>query len=329
MPSPTPIAVLGATGTVGQKLIRMLMTHPRFRVGELIASERNLGKPYGQAVLWKEETPLPESLAARSLCSHEDIRSPFALSALPEEVAGEVEPALMERGIHVVSNASAHRMDPQVPLVIPEINKGHLELLESQSTPGKIVTNPNCAAIFAALGVAPLLELGKLEHLSLTTLQAVSGAGYPGVPSLDILGNIIPLPKEEEKIEREMKRILGKVREKASFSVTAHAHRVPVLHGHTVALHLFFDRPVTAPEAIERYEAWNTQYPKTFCVHGAQDRPQPTRDIHSLDQRVHIGRLKQGDGPHILGLISQGHNLVRGAAGAALLNLEALEDYLG
>ena len=326
---PTPVAVLGATGTVGQKLLRMLWQHPEFQVTEVVASERNQHRPYAEAVQWREDIPLPAPLASLTLCSPSDIRSPFALSALPSAVARDIEFGLAQRGVHVVSNASALRMEDNVPLLIPEINCEHLSLIREQNTPGKIVTNPNCATVFAALALAPLRELGELEHVSLATLQAISGAGYPGVSALDITGNTIPnIAGEEEKITQESKKILSTPHAPAAFSVTVHVHRIPVLHGHTIVLHLLFKTPVSPKEVTARYQQWNHRHPQLFHLHQDPFHPQPAKDLHPLDQSVHIGRIKQGDHPHIIGLIAQGHNLVRGAAGAALLNLQALQEYL-
>ena len=325
----TPIAILGATGAVGQKLIRMIEGNSGFHVAEVAASERRQGKTYGEVVSWKEEIPLPESVRHLPLCSPQKIRSPFALSALPGKVAQTVEPELARMGIHVVSNASSLRMGPTIPLLIPEVNREHLSLIHQQTTPGKIVTNPNCATVFVVLALAPLLELGELEHLSVVTLQAISGAGHHGLSALDIVGNIIPnIPGEEEKIEEETKKILGHTNTPAPFSVTAHVHRVPVLHGHTIALHLFFKTPVTIGAVQTQYAKWTKRFPSLYQIYQDDFHPQPLKNIHSLDQKVHIGRIKQGDRPHIVGLISLGHNLVRGAAGAALLNLEALKMYL-
>ena len=325
----TPLAILGATGTVGQKLIRMISAHPDFGLSQVMASERNQGKTYGKATTWREECPPPEGLLEMPLCGPGDIRAPFALSALPSGPAREIEPMLAGRGIHVVSNASALRMEYSIPLLIPEINRSHLSLIKEQSDQGKIVTNPNCATVFASLALAPLMELGELQHASLVTLQAISGAGYPGVPATDILGNIIPnIPGEEEKIGQEMKKILGTPQTPSNFSVTVHVHRVPVMHGHTIAMHLFFKSPVAAESLTECYAQWNQRHPDLYRVYRDEFRPQPLKDITALDQAVHIGRIKQGDAPHIVGLISQGHNLVRGAAGAALLNLKALQEYL-
>ena len=211
---PIPVAILGATGAVGQKLITMVQQHPSFELGELAASKQSQGRLYREASPWREEVPLSpdleKKLSTMTVCSPSQVKSPFALSSLPSPEAQEIEPLLASQGIHVLSNASALRMDPQVPLLIPEINRDHIELIKKQKTPGKIVTNPNCAAVFICLAIAPLRELGCLQHVSLTTLQGVSGAGYNGVSSMDILGNIIPyIDNEEDKIEEETKKILG------------------------------------------------------------------------------------------------------------------------
>ena len=325
----TSVAILGATGLVGQKLVRMIHDHPHFDLGELAASERNKGKIYGEVVSWREEVPLPQKASQIKLCSLKEVRSPFALSALPSEVARTVEPLLASNGTHVVSNASALRMEPFIPLLIPEVNRDHLHLIKKQKTSGKIVTNPNCATVFACLALAPLLSMGELKHISLTTLQAISGAGMTGLASMDILGNIIPnILDEEDKIQEETKKILGDQNTPASFGVTVHVNRVPVMHGHTIILHLTFKSPIYAHTISSEYEKWNHSHHGLYQLHQDDFRPQPQKDIHSLDQRTHIGRIKQGDHPHVVGLIAQGHNLVRGAAGAALLNLEALLEYL-
>jgi aspartate-semialdehyde dehydrogenase len=323
------VAVLGATGTVGQKMIRMLENHPTFEIAELAASERSAGKVYGEITKWREQDDLPERIAAMTLKNLDEVTSPYAISSLPASVAREVEPALAGKGVNVVSNASALRMVKNVPLVIPEINAAHLSLLSEQGTSGKIVTNPNCSTVFLALGLAPLIDIAPIEHVNVVTLQALSGAGYPGVSSNDVIGNIIPfIGNEEDKIETEAKRILGAPHQHQDFSITCHVHRVPVLHGHTVATHVHFKTPVTPEEVEMAYAKWNKKNPGLFKVHTQDDRPQPLRDITNYDQRCHIGRIKQGGTPNIVGFVSQGHNLVRGAAGAALLNLELLHNFL-
>ncbi len=324
-----PVAILGATGPVGQKVISMLQDHPRFRVAELAASDARVGKKYGEIVAWKNEYPLSPEVAALEMRPLLEVQSHCVISALPAEVAREVEPALAGRGHLVSSNASAFRMQEDVPLLVPELNSAHLSLLNRQKTQGRIVTNPNCSTVFLVSALAPLLELGTLQHVSVVTMQALSGAGYPGVPSFDILGNLIPhIGGEEAKIQEETKRILGSPDRAATFGVTVHVHRVPVLHGHTVAAHLTFKEEVSIENARASYARWQERFPGLFEIHTAPDRPQPARDLHPHDMRVHVGRLKQGDNAHTLGLVALGHNLVRGAAGAAIANLESTLDYL-
>jgi aspartate-semialdehyde dehydrogenase len=326
----TPIAILGATGPVGQKVISLLEDHPRLEVAELAASEARVGKRYGEVVSWKNELPLPERIARMELKPLLEVSSRCVISALPADVAREVEPRLAERGHFVSSNASAFRMESEVPLLVPEVNGPHLSLLEQQRTKGKLITNPNCSTVFLVSALAPLRELGAIEHVSVVTLQALSGAGYPGVSSFDLLGNVIPhIGGEEDKIQEETKRILGEPGQAADFGVTVHVHRVPVLHGHTIALHVRFRQETAVSHAREAYLRWQERFPELIAFHEEADRPQPARDLHPHEMRVHIGRLKQGDDPRTLGLISLGHNLVRGAAGAAIANLEAVLERTG
>lgn len=324
------VAVLGATGPVGQKVISMLEQSDRFSVEEVAASDLNLGKPYGEAVKWKNEFPLSARIAALPLKNALDVKSRLVISALPAEQALEIEPALAAKGHLVFSNASAFRMNEKVPLLIPEVNSSHLELLARQETSGKIVTNPNCSTVFLMGALAPLARIARIENVSVVTLQALSGAGYPGVSSFDLMGNVIPhIGGEEAKIREEAKKILGTAAEPASFKLTVHVHRVPVLHGHTVATHVRFDRSVSVDEAREAIRAYQEKFPGFLELHTAEDRPQPARDLHPHDNRVHLGRLKQDDDSHTIGLIAMGHNLVRGAAGAAIGNMEATLSFLG
>jgi aspartate-semialdehyde dehydrogenase len=325
-----PIAILGATGPVGQKVISLVENHPHFEVAELCASEASQRRPYGEVVRWRNEFPLSPRLAALDVKSPLDVKSRLVISALPTEQALEIEPELARRGHLVFSNAAAFRMDPKVPLLIPEINSAHLELLALQETQGKIVTNPNCSTVFLMGALAPLARVAPIETVNVVTLQALSGAGYPGVPSFDLLGNVIPhIGGEEKKIREESRKILGGTRKPADFRLTVHVHRVPVLHGHTVAAHVRFNRDVRVEEAFEAVRSYQKSYPGFLELHTADDRPQPARDLHPHDNRVHLGRIKQDDDPRTIGLIALGHNLVRGAAGAALANLEATLNYLG
>ncbi len=325
------IAVLGATGTVGQKIIALLAQNPKFSIIELVASEQRVGQLFGDVCNWREPLiPLPNDIASMRLVDASNLKADFVASCLPSDIAETVEPMLARQGKIVFSNASAFRMNTHVPLLVPEINIEHLSLIEHQSTSGKIITNPNCSAVGVALSLAPLMALGEIEHVSIVTLQSVSGAGYPGVPSLDILSNTIPhIPGEADKITEETKRILGQITAPASFSVTTHVHRVPVLYGHTVTLHITFKNNVTIEDAIRVYSECNERYTGLYKLHDKDGRPQSTKDLAHDDMCVHIGQLRQEDSKNILGLTSLTHNLVRGAAGAVITNIESYLRFQG
>jgi aspartate-semialdehyde dehydrogenase len=321
-----PVALLGATGPVGQKVITLLAQHPRFELTEVAASEGSVGQLYGERVQWKNEIELPAAIAKLKIKPLLEVEAQYVISALPAEIAQTVEPALAAKGHIVCSNASAFRMDPKVPLLIPEVNLAHLSLLKQQTTSGKILTNPNCSTVFLAGALAPLLSLGEFDHVSVVTMQALSGAGYPGVPAFDLLGNLIPhIGGEEDKIRLETKRILGSPEHVLDFGVTVHVHRVPVLHGHTVAAHVKFKNAVTAEQVLRKFQDVEKASPNFIKLHIAPDRPQPLRDLTPHDMRIHVGRVKQGD-QGVIGFISMGHNLVRGAAGAAIAILDAYVD---
>lgn len=323
-----PVAIIGATGAVGQKLIRLVEAHDRFTISELAASERNSGKSYADACIWRETIPLPEHIANMTLRLPHEVTTPLVLSALPADIALVIEPMLAEQGHWVISNASAHRMRNNVPLVIPEVNSDHLALLDSQTTTGRIVTNPNCLAVFAALALRPLSLLGPIEHVSVVTLQAISGAGYPGLPACDVLGNTIPnIPGEEQKIESELRKIFGERGEPATFPITVHTNRVPVLHGHTAVLHIRFATTVSQDDVERAFLEADAAFPGVYNLYEDRFSPQPRQNLHDTDNGVHIGRVKIGDNGRMVGLTAMGHNLVRGAAGAALLNLEAILDH--
>jgi aspartate-semialdehyde dehydrogenase len=337
------VAVLGATGAVGQTFVRLLQGHPWFRLAEVAASERSAGKRYAEITQWVEGA-MPKEAAGLVVgpCDPDRIRSPIVFSALDAAAAGDLEPRFARAGRYVLSNAKNFRMEPDVPLVIPEVNASHLGLLEAQRArrgwSGGIVTNANCAATVAALALAPLHEAFDARRVFVTTMQAVSGAGYPGVPSLDILGNVIPyIADEEPKIEREMQKLLGRLEDTgvspAPFRVSAHANRVAVEHGHTVCLSIEFqDRPPVA-EAIAALRAWTgcdvvrglPSAPKRAVrVMDEPDRPQPRRDVGAgLGMTVSVGRVREDPILHIK-LVAMGHNTVRGAAGGSLLNAELL-----
>ena len=338
-----PIAILGATGAVGQTFIRCLRDHPWFEIAELAASERSAGKPFAEATRWLEGQ-LPENLANRTVlpCDPNQLTAPIVFSALDAAAAGELEPAFAKAGALVLSNAKNFRMEPDVPLVIPEVNASHLGLLEKQRAKrgwsGGIVTNANCAATVATVALAPLHQAFGVRQVFAVTMQAVSGAGYPGVPSLDILGNVIPyIGEEEPKIEREIPKMLGcmkgDVLELAPIQVSAHANRVPVEHGHTVCMSIKFEKAASPERALEVLSAWRgdqsvrglpsaPEFP--LIVTDAADRPQARRDVNSgAGMSVVVGRVRT-DPQLDLRLVALGHNTIRGAAGGSVLNAELL-----
>jgi aspartate-semialdehyde dehydrogenase len=337
------VAVLGATGAVGQTFVRLLDGHPWFEVTEVAASDRSAGRTYREAARWLEGD-MPAAVAELEVrpCDPSRVTAPVIFSALDASVAGDVEGAFARAGRVVLSNARNFRMDPSVPLVIPEVNGDHLGVLGAQRTahgwPGAIVTNANCAATVVAMALAPLHERYVVRDLFVTTLQAVSGAGYPGVPSLDILGNVIPyIADEEPKLEREMRKLLGRFDgaslHDAPFTVSAHCNRVPVEHGHTACMSVRFDRAPTVDEALETLRAWRG-HPETrglpsaperpLIVTDAADRPQPRRDAMSgQGMSVVVGRVRADPVVH-LKLVALGHNTIRGAAGGSVLNAELL-----
>jgi len=338
-----PVAILGATGAVGQTFIRCLRNHPWFEVTELAASERSAGKRYADATRWLEGE-LPGELADRTVlpCDPAEISAPIVFSALDAAAAGDLEPAFARSGALVLSNAKNFRMEPDVPLVIPEVNANHLSLLEQQRRSrgwsGGIVTNANCAATVATVALAPLHEAFGVRQVFAVTMQAVSGAGYPGVPSLDILGNVIPyIGEEEPKIEREIPKMLGCVQGgalvPAPVRVSAHANRVAVEHGHTVCMSIKLDKPATPEDALRVLEDWRgdaavrglpSAPERALVVTDALDRPQPRRDVGSgAGMTVVVGRVRT-DPQLDLRLVALGHNTIRGAAGGSVLNAELL-----
>ncbi|HSH74506.1 MAG TPA: aspartate-semialdehyde dehydrogenase [Longimicrobiales bacterium] len=338
-----PVAVLGATGAVGQTFVRLLDGHPLFRIAEVAASERSAGKSYREATNWLEGG-LSADVAALTVttCDPSEISSTIVFSALDASVAGDVEQAFAEAGAVVLSNAKNHRMDADVPLVIPEVNASHLSLIDVQKArrgwPGAIVTNANCATTVAAVALAPLHAAFGARKALIATMQAISGAGYPGVASLDILGSVIPyIGGEEEKIERELNKILGSLEGEtlalAGIGVSAHANRVPVEHGHTACMTVEFERPVTPEEAIHVLEGWRgdpvcaglpSAPEEPLVVRMESDRPQARKDVYTgRGMSTIVGRVRSDPVMH-LRLVALSHNTVRGAAGGSILNAEVL-----
>ena len=340
MPS-IPVGILGATGAVGQQFIALLANHPWFTVEWLGASQRSEGKAYRDAAAWRLADRLPDDVASRVVDAATPGRAPkLVFSGLDSSVAGEIEGAFAKAGHVIVSNSRNYRMDPNVPLLIPEVNADHLALLELQAKAGwqgRIITNPNCSTVVLTTALAPLRQFG-LKTVMITTLQAISGAGYPGVPSWDILGNVIPyIGGEEEKIETEPRKILGSLVggqvELHPVRISATTTRVPVHNGHTESIAVGLEQK---PDAAAIIEAWTSfrgrpqalglpSAPKQPVVYLTEpNRPQPVLDVNrDGGMTVSVGRLR----PCPLldyKFVALGHNTIRGAAGAAILNAELM-----
>jgi aspartate-semialdehyde dehydrogenase len=339
-----PVGILGATGVVGQRFIQLLEDHPWFEVAWLAASDRSAGQAYGDAARWRLKTPIPDKVRGMPVSPAEPNGAPRVIfAALDAGIARELEPKFADAGCAVVTNSSAFRMQQDVPLVIPEVNPDHLALIEQQSwrkkSRGYIVTNPNCSAIGLVVALAPLHKKFGVESLFVTTMQAVSGAGYPGVASLDILGNVIPyIAKEEEKMEEETRKLLGQLNsdhvQDAGFSMTAHCNRVAVEDGHTESVSVKLKQKADIEEIVaairdfssKPYELGCPLAPERPLVYdAAPDRPQPRFDLdRGNGMTVSIGRLRPcGVLDYKFTVLS--HNTIRGAAGAALLNAELLK----
>jgi aspartate-semialdehyde dehydrogenase len=338
MPTRIPVAVLGATGSVGQRFLTLLARHPWFEIAALTASERSVGKTYGEAVCWVQSQPLPPEVAAMPVVPCEpSARIPLAFSALEAEAAGEIESSFARSGCVVVSNAKSHRMDKDVPLIVPEVNPDHLELVRhSRYRPGAILTNPNCSTIGLALALKPIHDRFGVERVSVVTMQAISGAGLPGVASYEILDNVIPfISGEEEKLQAESRKIFGALRDReivdADIRVSAQCNRVPVLDGHLLAVSIELERKATLEDVRDcldsfRAEPQQRSLPtaprKPIHVLSGERDPQPRlhRDLDS-GMAVSLGRLRPCS---VLDFkfVALTHNTVRGAAGGALLVAE-------
>jgi aspartate-semialdehyde dehydrogenase len=345
------IGILGATGMVGQRFIQLLENHPWFQITWLAASDRSSGKRYEDAAKWRLDTPCPERIAKMTISPAEPDGAPkIIFAALDPDIARELEPTFAAAGCAVVSNSSAFRMHPNVPLVIPEVNADHLHLIEDQDwrkeSGGYIVTNPNCSAMGLVLALKPIEERFGIEQIFVTTMQAVSGAGYPGVPSMDILGNVVPYVKnEEEKMQAETLKLLGSLQGDAvvplAARMSAHCNRVAVEDGHTESVSIKLGnklgRPATREEMLAAWAEFRPLSGPKFTGQNlptapeqpvewiaAEDRPQPRLDKNRGNgMTVSVGRLRP------CGLLDWkftvlSHNTIRGAAGAAIVNAELL-----
>src|SRR5215469_1921744 len=345
-----PVGILGATGIVGQRLVQMLEHHRWFETAWLAASDRSEGKAYGEVARWRMKTAMPSRVAGMTVSAAAPAGAPKVMfAALDAGIAAELEPRFAEAGCAVITNSSALRMKSDVPLVIPEVNADHVKLIECQSAKrhsgGFVVTNPNCSAIGLVLALAPLQQRFGLETVMAVTMQAVSGAGYPGVASLDILGNVIPyIAKEEEKMEEETQKLLGKLTGSkiipGTFGMSAQCNRVAVEDGHTESISVRLKKKAQPAEIIDAWNSYTAEPQKLRLPSApdqpvlyleANDRPQPRFDAdRGAGMTTTVGRLRACK---VLDwkFTVLSHNTIRGAAGAALLNAELLkaQGYLG
>ncbi len=338
-----PVGVLGATGMVGQHFVNFLKNHPIFDLTWVGASDRSAGKLYREATSWRLDGVMPAKTAGLTVqeCKPTAAAPKLVFSAMDAGVATEIERAFAEAGHTVVSNSRNHRMEADVPLLVPEVNAEHLGMLATQKAnrgwKGQIVTNPNCSTIALTMALGPLKAFG-IEKIIVTTMQAISGAGYPGVPSMDITANVVPyIGSEEEKMESETQKILGAYTDgkftDLAASVSAHCNRVPVVDGHMVAISVQLAAKPTIDEvraAIESFRGLPQQRnlpsaPAQPVIYMTEnDRPQPRRDVNRENgMAVFVGRLRKC--PVLdFKMMALGHNTIRGAAGAAVLNAELM-----
>jgi aspartate-semialdehyde dehydrogenase len=329
------VGVLGATGAVGQRFVQLLANHPWFDLVTLAASERSAGKKYGDVVNWKLDAPFPERVrnlrvTPTTVAGTRGVELVF--SALPAEIAGEVEDDFSRAGVAVCSNARSHRMEPDIPLVIPEVNPDHLALIDLQRDRGRdgfIVTNPNCSTIMLCVALEPLRSTGFTD-VRVATMQAISGAGFSGVAAMDIYDNVVPyIGDEEEKMETETLKIMGSLSgglvKDAPFQVSASCNRVPVIDGHTLAVWVDVEDDIDeVKRAFRNYRApfsgLPTQPEKSIELFEEPNRPQPRLDRNrGRGMTVSVGRVRPG-----LRFIALGHNTIRGAAGASVMNAELI-----
>jgi aspartate-semialdehyde dehydrogenase len=338
-----PVGILGATGMVGQEFVTFLRDHPWFDLTFLGASDRSAGKPYREATSWRLGGVMPPGVRDIVVSESKPDGAPrLMFSAMDASVATEIEQAFAAAGHTIVSNSRNHRMDPDVPLLVPEVNPDHLQLIPQQQRArkwkGQIVTNPNCSTVVLVMALAPLQHFG-IKRVLVTTMQALSGAGYPGVASMDINANVIPyIGGEEEKMQQETQKILGSFTganvEPLAAKVSATCNRVPVVDGHTMAVSVEFEKKPSENEIIAAIRGWRgipqekglpSAPPCPVIYMEEQDRPQPRRDVERENgMAVFVGRLRKCP---VLDykFIALGHNTVRGAAGAAVLNAELMK----
>ena len=337
MAEPIRAGILGATGAVGQRFIQALADHPWFEITSLAASEKSAGKKYKNAANWRLDVKLPDEVADMEIVPVDPnkVDADVVFSALPASLAKSVEADFAKEGFVVASNASAHRMDKDVPLVIPEVNADHLGLIDVQQDKrgwdGYIITNPNCSTIMLVATLKPLMKFG-IQNVNVATMQAISGAGYEGVPSMAILDNVIPyIGSEEEKMETEPLKLLGEFNGSeivnADFKLSAACNRVPVMDGHTETVWVTMRDHPTPAQVRQEFLNFNpnlgdlpTEPEKVLIVRDEADRPQPRLDRNMGNgMSISVGRIREG-----IRYVLMGHNTIRGAAGASVLNAELL-----
>ncbi len=337
MAEPIRAGILGATGAVGQRFIQALADHPWFEITSLAASEKSAGKKYKNAANWRLDVRLPDEVSDMEIVPVDPTKvdADVVFSALPASLAKSVEADFAKEGFVVASNASAHRMDKDVPLVIPEVNADHLGLIDVQQDKrgwdGYIITNPNCSTIMLVATLKPLMKFG-IQNVNVATMQAISGAGYEGVPSMAILDNVIPyIGSEEEKMETEPLKLLGEFNGSeivnADFKLSAACNRVPVMDGHTETVWVTMRDHPTPAQVRQEFLNFNpnlgdlpTEPEKVLIVRDEADRPQPRLDRNMGNgMSISVGRIREG-----IRYVLMGHNTIRGAAGASVLNAELL-----
>ncbi len=337
-----PVGILGATGMVGQHFVKFLQNHPWFEIAWMGASDRSAGKPYREATSWRLDGAMPANVQHLEVRECKPVNAPrLMFSAMDASVATDIEREFAKAGHVVVSNSRNHRMEPDVPLLIPEVNPEHLKIIPHQQRvrgwKGQIATNPNCSTIVLAMALAPLKQFG-ITRVVATTMQAISGAGYPGVASMDINANVIPfIGGEEEKMQQETQKILGDFTgdglRPLDAKVSAHCNRVPVVDGHTVTVSVEFERKPGKDDIIRALVNYRSipqernlpsAPPQPVIYMEENDRPQPRRDVErERGMAVFVGRLRECP---VLDykFVAMGHNTIRGAAGAAVLNAELM-----
>jgi aspartate-semialdehyde dehydrogenase len=338
-----PVGILGATGMVGQEFVNFLKDHPWFDLTWLGASDRSAGKPYREATTWRLGGETPAYVRDIIVSDSKPEGAPqLMFSAMDASVATEIERAFAASGRTIVSNSRNHRMEQDVPLLVPEINPDHLKLIPEQQKnrgwKGQIVTNPNCSTVVLVMALAPLKKFG-VRRILVTTMQAISGAGYPGVASMDINANVVPyIGNEEEKMEQETQKILGSLSASGvtplPAQVSASCNRVPVVDGHTLSVSVEFEKKPSEAEILAAFRGWRglpqerglpSAPPCPVIYMTEKDRPQPRRDVERENgMAVFVGRLRAC--PVLdFKFTALGHNTVRGAAGAAVLNAELMK----